>query len=62
MISPIVKVLKTDHSDDRELEKFNRIMVGRENKMLELKQEINDLCTKMKLPPRYASPSNAVKM
>jgi PAS domain S-box-containing protein len=45
-----------------ELEKFNRIMVGRENKMLELKQEINDLCTKMNLPPRYDSPSIAVKM
>jgi len=41
-----------------ELEKFNRIMVGRENKMIELKIEINELLFRMKLPPKYHPPQN----
>lgn len=36
-----------------ELERFNRLMVGRENKMVELKKEINELCGKLGLPQRY---------
>ncbi len=36
-----------------ELEKFNRIMVGRENKMIELKLEINELLSKMNLSRKY---------
>jgi PAS domain S-box-containing protein len=39
----------------QELEKFNRVMVGRENRMLELKDEINGLCIKLGLPVRYKS-------
>lgn len=42
----------------KELERFNRIMVGRENKMIELKQEINDLCIKLGLPKRYHAPDD----
>jgi PAS domain S-box-containing protein len=38
-----------------DLEKFNKIMVGRENRMIELKQEINELCGKLGLPLRYKS-------
>ncbi len=39
-----------------ELEKFNKIMVGRELRMIELKKEINELCVKLKLPQRYKTP------
>ena len=41
-----------------ELEKFNRIMIGRENKMIELKIEINELLSEMKLPPKYHPPQH----
>jgi PAS domain S-box-containing protein len=40
-----------------ELEKFNKIMVGREKRMVELKQEVNELCANMKIPPKYKSPA-----
>lgn len=36
-----------------ELEKFNRAMVGRENRMIELKQEINELLVKSGQPKKY---------
>lgn len=42
-----------------ELEKFNRIMVGRELRMIVLKEEINELCEKLKLPKRYESAGKA---
>jgi PAS domain-containing protein len=41
-----------------ELEKFNKIMVGRETRMIELKQEINELCLAQGLKPRYTVPGN----
>jgi PAS domain S-box-containing protein len=37
----------------QELEKFNKTMVGRELKMVELKLEINELCGRLNLPARY---------
>ncbi len=37
-----------------ELLRFNQAMVGRELRMVELKQEINELCGKLGQPPRYA--------
>lgn len=39
-----------------ELEKFNKVMVGRENKMIELKREINELCAKLDIQPKYKLP------
>lgn len=42
--------LRASHA---ELEQFNRNMVGRELRMIELKQEINDLCRRLGEPPRH---------
>jgi hypothetical protein len=39
-----------------ELERMNRLMIGRENRMLELKREVNELCAQLKWPERYAAP------
>lgn len=36
-----------------ELESFNRAAVGRELRMIELKEEVNELCGKAGQPPRY---------
>ena len=38
-----------------ELEQFNRAMVGRELRMIELKLEINELCRRLGEPPRHAT-------
>ena len=39
---------------NEELTAFNRVAVGRELRMIELKQEINGLCALARQPPRYA--------
>jgi two-component system CheB/CheR fusion protein len=36
-----------------ELTRFNRAMVSRESRMIELKKEINELCVRLGEPPRY---------
>ncbi len=38
---------------NQELEEFNQAMVGRELRMIELKQEINAVCAQLGQPPRY---------
>lgn len=38
-----------------ELENINRLMVGRELKMIELKKEVNSLCKQLGLSPRYSN-------
>ncbi|MBK8880821.1 MAG: PAS domain S-box protein [Bacteroidales bacterium] len=43
-----------------ELQRLNRIMAGRENRMIEMKKEINDICLKSDLPARYSAPENAI--
>ena len=42
-------------ASNEELEFFNRNMVGRELRMIELKEEINELCRRLGEPPRHAS-------
>lgn len=37
-----------------ELERFNRLLVGREMRMIELKREVNELCLQLGWEPRYA--------
>lgn len=37
-----------------ELARFNRLMVGREVRMVELKREVNELCGQLGQPPRYS--------
>ena len=39
-----------------ELKRSNRFMIGRENRLLELKQEVNTLCEEMGKPKRYKAP------
>jgi PAS domain S-box-containing protein len=36
-----------------ELEEFNKVMIGRESRVIELKEEINALCVKLGKPPAY---------
>jgi PAS domain S-box-containing protein len=45
-------------ASNAELEQFNRAMVGRENRMIELKRELNELCRQLDLPPRYTAPEH----
>ena len=38
---------------NEELQRFNRASVGRELRMVELKQQINELCQQIGQPPRH---------
>ena len=40
----------------KELEKFNKLMVGRENRMIELKREVNMLCRELGKRKKYRVP------
>jgi PAS domain S-box-containing protein len=42
-------------ASNAELEQLNRLMVGRELHMIELKEEINELCRRLGEPPRHAT-------
>ena len=44
------------HQKIVELERFNRTMVGRENRMIELKAEVNALRQQLGLPEKYKTP------
>ena len=45
---------KAMHTKNKELERFNKASVGRELRMIELKQEINTLCRELGKPEPYA--------
>ena len=36
-----------------ELTRFNRVTVGRELRVIELKKQVNELCVRLGQPPRY---------
>ena len=40
-------------ASNEELSRFNQLMVGRENRMIDLKKEANGLCARLGLPRRY---------
>lgn len=44
---------------NEELARFNRVVVGRELRMIDLKEEINELCRRCGEPPRYRIPVEA---
>ncbi|ASQ91225.1 hypothetical protein CHL67_10155 [Prosthecochloris sp. GSB1] len=52
----IEKELKRSMDD---IERFNRFMVGREQRTIELKQEVNQLCIEQRLTPRYSMKPDA---
>jgi chromosome segregation ATPase len=45
-------------ASNAELRRFNDAMVGRELRMIELKQEVNALCAQLGQPPRYGPEAN----
>ena len=50
LIERQLEELRTANED---LERFNRLTVGRELRIVELKQEVNALCSRLGQPPRY---------
>jgi PAS domain S-box-containing protein len=47
------------HEKNRELERSNRVMVDRENRMIDLKREVNGLLEELNRPVKYRSPDDA---
>jgi PAS domain S-box-containing protein len=46
-------------ASNAELARFNQAMVGRELRMIDLKQEVNALCAQLAQPPRYSVQAEA---
>jgi two-component system CheB/CheR fusion protein len=53
-ITPLKKAEAQLRENMDQVQRFNRVAVGRESQMIELKKEINDLKAKLGEPPRYA--------
>lgn len=54
-ITDIIKSKEELRLINEELTQFIRITLGNDFRMIELKQEINDLCAKANQPPRYST-------
>jgi PAS domain S-box-containing protein len=52
-VEEIARQLRNLESANAELERFNRVAVGRELRMIELKKMINQLCAEVGQPPRF---------
>jgi two-component system CheB/CheR fusion protein len=50
----VLKKVEELRASNEELDQFNRAMVGRELRMIELKEDINALCRRLGEPPRHA--------
>jgi PAS domain S-box-containing protein len=50
----VLKKVEELRVSNEELDQFNRAMVGRELRMIELKEDINALCRRLGEPPRHA--------
>ncbi len=49
----LTKIMSDLKEANDELTRFNKAMVGRELRMIELKKEVNDLCARIGQPPPY---------
>jgi hypothetical protein len=59
VVVTFVDITERRHAEEKlrahaqELERFNRLAVGRETRMIDLKKEINDLLGRLNEQPRY---------
>ena len=56
------KIIDNLNRKTNELSNFNQLMVSRENKMVELKQEINDLLKEMGKEKKYNCPTDDMEI
>ena len=65
VISLALDITQQKEADQRlkekmaELARTNRLMIGREHRMIDLKQEVNEFCEKLGLPKKYSAPEEA---
>ena len=49
----IMRDLTREKQAHEEVERFNRVAVGRETRMIDLKREVNDMASRLGEEPRY---------
>lgn len=54
-----IRMAERELSRMADIERFNRLALGRETRIIELKQEVNDLCARLADQPRYAATETA---